>query len=131
MLGRISAIAARRPLIFGAATATVKTTAADVLVQTTIEDRSLAELDTKRTAVFTIFGGAWMGVGQYLLYCRLFEAWVPGTTAAASLQKAALDQLCHVPLLYFPIFYCVDALLQGAWAAGRGVEHVRTKLRTE
>ena len=131
MLARLSSIASRQPLLFGAATATVKTTAADVLVQTTIEGRRFSELDTKRTAVFTIFGGAWMGVGQYLLYCRLFEAMVPGTTAIASVQKACLDQLCHVPLLYFPIFYCVDGFLQGAWAAGRGVEHVQTKLKTE
>ena len=100
MLARLSSIASRQPLLFGAATATVKTTAADVLVQTTIEGRRFSELDTKRTAVFTIFGGAWMGVGQYLLYCRLFEAMVPGTTAIASVQKACLDQLCHVPLLY-------------------------------
>ena len=62
MLARLSSIASRQPLLFGAATATVKTTAADVLVQTTIEGRRFSELDTKRTAVFTIFGGAWMGV---------------------------------------------------------------------
>ena len=79
------------------------------------------------------FGGAWMGVGQYLLYCRLFEAMVPGTSAGASLAKMGLDQLCHVPFLYFPFFYTVDALLQGHWAKGfdAGVAHVKTKLQTE
>ena len=64
-----------------------------------------------------------MGFGQYYLYCRLFERLVPGTTALASAGKAALDQLVHVPLLYFPLFYSIDALLQGAW--GRGLWAVR------
>ena len=36
-----------------------------------------------------------------------------------------------MPLLYFPIFYAVDALLQGAWARGSGLAHVQTKLRNE
>ena len=133
MLARFSGLAARRPMMVGAATATVKTTAADVLVQTALEGRRIEQLDTRRTLVFTIFGGCWMGVGQYLLYCRLFEWWVPGTTALASASKAALDQLVHVPLLYFPIFYSVDALLQGAWTRGlnEGVAHMRAKLETE
>ena len=95
MLGRLGRLAARQPMLFGAATATVKTTAADVLVQTAIEGRSLDSLDVRRTAVFTVFGGAWMGVGQYLLYCRAFEVMVPGTTAGASLAKMCLDQLVH------------------------------------
>ena len=133
MLSRFSSLAARRPMLVGAATATVKTCSADVLVQTTLEGRRFDQLDTKRTAVFTIFGGCWMGFGQYLLYCRLFEYWVPGTTALASASKAALDQLVHVPLLYFPIFYSIDALLEGQWARGAdaGLAHMRTKMSEE
>ena len=133
MLSRFSRLSARWPMAVGIASATAKTTSADLLVQTTVEGRSIDEIDTTRTLVFTCFGGLWMGAGQYLLYCRLFERMVPGTTAAASAIKMALDQLVHVPLLYFPIFYSTDALLQGKWAKGfdHGVTHVRTKLRTE
>ncbi|EOD12086.1 hypothetical protein EMIHUDRAFT_104368 [Emiliania huxleyi CCMP1516] len=129
----LNAMAAARPVAFGATSAAVKTTAADVLVQTAVKGRSLETLDLRRTAVFTLFGGGWMGFGQYYLYCRLFERLVPGTTALASAGKAALDQLVHVPLLYFPLFYSIDALLQGAWARGVacGVEHVQHRLRTE
>ena len=91
-----------KAVLFGAATAR-KATAADVLVQTTIE--------LQAPAVFTIFGGAWMGVGQYLLYCRLFEAMVPGTTAIASVQKRSALPRAAVVLSNF--------LLRGRVPPGR------------
>jgi len=133
MLARINRLASAQPMAFGAATAAVKTTAADVLVQTAVEGKELRQVDTRRTLTFTLFGGLWMGVGQYTLYCKVFEAMVPGKTPVASAGKAALDQLVHVPLLYFPFFYAVDGFLQGAWARGvdTGVAHIRQKLSTE
>lgn len=111
------------------ASATVKTTSADVLVQSIVEGRRLpSELDTRRTAVFALFGGLWMGMGQYWLYCRVFEVLIPAKTVSGSLGKMALDQGVHVPCLYFPIFYTIDAWLQ---QADDVAEHVRHKCRTE
>lgn len=128
LLPRLSAALKAHPLKAAIASATVKTTTADVMVQTVVEGRSLSELDRRRTAVFTLFGGLWMGAGQYLLYCRVFEALLPAKSAGASLGKMFLDQGVHVPLVYFPIFYSIDALLQ---EADDVIAHVQTKVRTE
>ena len=37
-----------------------------------------------------------------MLYCRVFEALLPARTVLHSAGKMALDQFCHVPLLFLP-----------------------------
>ena len=44
---------------------------------------------------------------RYVLYCRVFEALLPARTVLHSAGKMALDQFCHVPLLFLPVFYSV------------------------
>ena len=39
---------------------------------------------------------------RYVLYCRVFEALLPARTVLHSAGKMALDQFCHVPLLFLP-----------------------------
>ena len=146
---QISAALQRRPFMFACVSATVKTTTADLLVQTTVERRE--EIDVRRLAAFTIFGGLWMGAGQYMLYCKLFEALLPAKTAAAGVGKMVLDQFVHVPFVWFPMFYTVgthpyvahytlaaahngvyvDAWVQGAWSRGEGADYVMTKYTNE
>jgi hypothetical protein len=131
MFVRVSDALRRRPMLFACASATTQTFCADVLVQTSLEQRSVAQLDLHRTAAFTLFGAGWVGCGQYVLFCKVFEALVPSATAAASVGKMALDQFLHVPLLYFPIYFSVDAWIQGKVAAGEGFAHVQHKFDTE
>ena len=108
MVSRLSDSLRRRPVAFAFASATTKTFTADVLVQATLEGKCRPEdLDWRRTAAFTIFGGGWMGLGQYGLYCQVFERMLPARTSTHALGKMALDQFLHVPFLYFPIFYTV------------------------
>ena len=126
MLARVGSALRARPFVGACTTATVKTSAADLCVQTVIEGRSLDEIDRQRLATFSVFGFVWMGAGQYVLYCRVFEALLPARTVLHSAGKMALDQFCHVPLLFLPVFYSVDA-----WLRGEGLEHVRQKYERE
>ena len=113
MLGRIGSALRARPFLGACTSATVKTSAADVMVQTVIEGRGVDEVDRRRLAAFSIFGCLWMGAGQYVLYCRVFEALLPARTVLHSAGKMALDQFGHVPLLFLPVFYSVDAWVRG------------------
>ena len=109
MFARLSAAARRRPILLAVASGTVKASSADLLVQTTLEQRRPKDLDLRRLSAFTMFGGLWMGLGQYVLYCQLFELLLPARTVFASGGKMLLDQFVHVPFLYFPMFYTVGA----------------------
>jgi hypothetical protein len=112
LLRRLNGLALRRPFAFACGSAVVKSTSADVLVQTAIERRDA--LDAQRTAAFALFGLGWMGAGQYLVYVRLLPALLPATTTRAVLGKVALDQFVHVPFVFMPLFYLVDGWVQGA-----------------
>tara|TARA_B100000513_G_scaffold117719_1_gene51734 strand:- start:1336 stop:2157 length:822 start_codon:yes stop_codon:yes gene_type:complete len=124
-LQRLSQVVARRPWSAACASATIKTTLADLMVQSCIEKR--AELDRKRTATFAIFGCCWMGAGQYFLQCRVIEALLPGRSLMLTAGKVALDQFVHAPFLFFPFFYCVDAAVQGRPI----IEHTARRYRAE
>ena len=123
MLGRIGSALRARPFLGACTSATVKTSAADVMVQTVIEGRGVDEVDRRRLAAFSIFGCLWMGAGQYVLYCRVFEALLPARTVLHSAGKMALDQFGHVPLLFLPVFYSVDAWVRGHEIVSQSVSH--------
>mmetsp|Transcript_53189 Transcript_53189/g.122217 ORF Transcript_53189/g.122217 Transcript_53189/m.122217 type:complete len:187 (-) Transcript_53189:179-739(-) len=124
VINLLSASARRYPLAVACASTTLKTTSADVIVQTFIERRE--KLDYKRTAAFTIFGCGWMGAGQYFVYCKLLEALLPARTVSAALGKMSLDQFIHVPFVFMPIFYLTDACVQG-----EGISYARQKYENE
>ena len=113
MFAALNSALRRRPFLGACAVATVKTTSADVMVQTVVEGRSLEQIDQRRLCAFSIFGCLWMGAGQYVLFCQVFEAMLPAPTVLHSLGKMALDQFAHVPLLFLPVFYSVDAWVRG------------------
>ena len=56
VLARVGSALRARPFLGACASATLKTSAADVMVQTLIEGRAVDELDRRRLAAFTIFG---------------------------------------------------------------------------
>lgn len=83
-----SSWAARAPFFSQVTVATLKTVAADMLVQTLVEKKSIADLDVRRLGVFAGFGCLYLGCAQYAIYVkgmsRLFN-------------KAALDKFCNAP----------------------------------
>lgn len=66
------------PIKFGVGVATVKTQAADLLTQKSLEGKSWAEIDWRRNGLFTVFGFAYQGCFQYYLYVTLFSRWFAG-----------------------------------------------------
>lgn len=130
MIGRIwspiNKLAERFPLGFSVAYGGAKTVAADALVQKYMEDR--AELDTRRQAIFLLFGCFQVGFVQYQIYVNGFTRLFPTAAqfSAKSLADKAkdavglrnlaaqvgLDQLVYHPLCYFPVFYTCKELIE-------------------
>ena len=77
----------RHPLAIAITVATVKTAAADLLVQTQIE--RLERIDWSRVALFTAFGSLYFGAFQYFLYVKCFSSWFD----AARLSSMSLRQI--------------------------------------
>ena len=58
-------------------TATVKTSAADVVVQTIVEKKRLSELDLRRNFIFVFFGLTYLGGFQWYLLINKYRQWFP------------------------------------------------------
>ena len=61
MWSRLKTIPVRHPLAFGAGFTCLKTTGADLFVQTQLEGREFSAVDWRRTAVYSAFGFCYMG----------------------------------------------------------------------
>ena len=134
MLRLVSRWANSRPLALACATTTAKTTSADLIVQVWVENKT--EIDRPRTAAFAIFGCLWMGAGQYFIYAKLLERWLPASDILSSSGKVMLDQFVHVPFVFMPIFCltdgCVSAMTTHALMSGSDVvRFARNKYRRE
>lgn len=117
------------PILFGATVTSVKTFAADMTVQKTVEN--CATLDWKRVTVFASFGFVYMGVVQYFVYVRFMTGMLfrnAPVFAAKSLRdkmkdprgcaeviaQVALDQFVHMPFMFFPCYYLTKELVMGS-----------------
>lgn len=137
---RVDLLARKWPIAFACGTATVKTTSADLLVQTAVERKKWAWpqserkgngfIDWRRTAAFSVFGLVWMGGAQYGIYSVAFERLFPASRLGqfkSTGMKVFVDQFLHVPFLFFPVFYGIDG-----WIKEKPVlHHVEQKWRTE
>ena len=135
-------LAKHRAFEFGAACAGAKAIVADVLVQRVAEGRTDDQMDLKRIAVFGVFGTLYSGVWQFYLFNRIMPRLVPGTASfaakplrqkladAAGMRGLALQVFIenglNNALLYFPIFYSLQSMLQGCGMAHSLVEGPRT-----
>ncbi|GAB4824103.1 hypothetical protein N2152v2_011149 [Parachlorella kessleri] len=104
------------PFTTGVITTGLKTSAADFFAQKVIEGRK--EIDWTRHAVFVTFGFAYLGGFQYYLYNVKFTQWCGAITQtfghrATAPIKTAIDQFIHHPLLYFPTFFAMKAVVSG------------------
>ena len=66
-------VAKRYPFATQATVATLKTGAADILVQMQVEGRSWEEVDLRRSSLFFLFGFAYLGVAQWGIYVVGFQ----------------------------------------------------------
>mmetsp|Transcript_21700 Transcript_21700/g.43060 ORF Transcript_21700/g.43060 Transcript_21700/m.43060 type:complete len:214 (+) Transcript_21700:39-680(+) len=126
---RLFAIPKRHPFAFQLGFATVKTAAADYLVQRTMEKKKHSEVDWKRNLVFTAFGGAYLGGFQWLIYVTMFRRWFPHMDKFASqtlkekmknrpgqidlAKQVGFDNFIHYTFIYFPTFYIFKESIQG------------------
>ena len=117
--------AQRAPFSSQVAVATTKTIAADMLVQTAVESKSLQDVDYRRVGVFGAFGFLYLGVVQYGLYVkcmqRVFDKVALQNFCNAPIREKirdkvglkilagtiALDFFLIQPLLYWPTYYAV------------------------
>jgi hypothetical protein len=122
------AIPKKHPNAFQIAIACVKTGAADLLVQTQVEGRTLSydkggngTVDTKRSWLFCAFGGLFLGVFQGHLLVTLFARWFPTMKKMAALpfskkitytaglldvlKMSLFDIFVYSPFMYFPTFF--------------------------
>jgi hypothetical protein len=81
--------AKRAPFVSQVIVATGKTIAADVLVQTVVENRTLHEINMQRVGIFAGFGFLYLGVVQYGLYVKGMQR---------LFNKEALDKFCNAPI---------------------------------
>ena len=131
--------AQRAPFSSQVAVATTKTVAADLLVQTAVEGKSLQDVDYRRVAVFGAFGCLYLGVVQYGLYVkgmqRVFDKVALDKFCNASIREKirdkaglkilagtiALDFFLIQPALYWPAYYAVKEVgFRDADAGARG-----------
>lgn len=101
------------PFASGLVLTTLKTSAADLMVQLAVEKKT--NIDKKRNSLFSIFGLTYLGGWQYYLYNHLLEK-----NFKAPLTKVLIDQCIHHPLGYFPAFYTLKTIvyqqpLSAAW----------------
>jgi hypothetical protein len=120
----------RRPRVFNVMAATLKTWAADAIVQVAQRrhDRSV-QFDWTRSLAFAAFGFLYVGVLQWILYVTLLTWMFPDAVIFANaplsikihdrigqlelLGQIFMDNCVITVLIYFPIFYIVKELVQG------------------
>lgn len=132
------------PFAFQLFVATVKTAAADLMVQTVAERKSLAEVDWKRNAIFVVFGFAYLGGFQWFLMVHKYRQWFPTMDKFAKMSFAEkikytpgiidagkmvlFDLVVHLPILYFPTYYAVKESVGGeSWNPAVWVQDGLTK----
>lgn len=123
---RLLAWPKRRPFEFQLIVATVKTSAADYLVQKHLEKKE--KIDWRRNMVFTAFGGLYLGGFQWLIYVTAFRRWFPnmdkfaGQTLREKMKnrpgqldlakQVSFDNFIHYTFIYFPVFYVFKETIQ-------------------
>ncbi len=75
----------RHPVIIAVCVATIKTAAADIIVQTQIE--GCESVDWRRVGLFTAFGACYFGAFQYFLYVKCFSWWFDAVRLAKMNMK--------------------------------------------
>jgi hypothetical protein len=119
----------KHPFLFQLGIATGKTAAADLIVQTVAEGKTLSQVDWKRNGIFVVFGFVYLGGFQWWLMVTKYRQWFPTMDRFAKLSFAEkvkdtagildagkmvlFDLMVHLPFLYFPAYYAVKEFVGG------------------
>ena len=91
------------PLATAFFTCLVKGSASDAVAQLQVERRD--SMDWKRNFSFAFFSGAYLGIGQHLIYNVAFALiFGTGTDMITGMKKVIADSTVHVPLIYLPLY---------------------------
>lgn len=124
MLRAVQQAFQRHPMKIGSAVTGLKTSVADLIVQTGYEQRET--IDWRRNLVFSGFGLCYLGAFQYVQYSVWFPVLFPGSSAGAVAKKVLFDQTINTGLWYFPLFYCVqNCVMKSKFSAANGLEGLK------
>jgi len=139
--GAIKTFPQRKPVMTNIIIATVKTAAADAIVQSAEGKNTFDTFDFKRNAVFTAFGFGYLGVAQWFIYVTVFTRLCPHAVRFSNLSMAdkmkdklgqkdlvkqiLYDNFVHYTFIYWPVFYCFKELIQGS---GFGMDTVQAAM---
>ena len=99
----MNAVAERHPVATAVTVTATKAGVADLMVQFVVEGRET--VDTRRTLLFTSFGGSYQGLWQYFMYNKLYEGIWPGRGWKNTIAKIAASNIISDPVFFFPTFY--------------------------
>ena len=127
---KVQSLSICRPFLAQLAVSTVKTTAADLVVQTFAEKKPLRDIDLRRTAIFAGFGFAYLGCFQWYLLINTYSKWFPTMKHFAALplreklrckqgliegvKMVIFDVVVHSPMIYFPSYYTLKEFVGGS-----------------
>jgi hypothetical protein len=109
--------------------ATLKTSAADLVAQCVIEQKSIFDVDWKRNAVFCLFGAAYLGGFQYFYQVNVFKrifsdaerftklpwaAKLSDTKGLGQLAGQIVADLTVMVFVYLPTFYVFKGFVFGS-----------------
>ena len=101
----------REPFKSALVVTTVKTVAADLIVQFAVQRQ---EWDPRRTALFGAFGLIYQGAAQYVVVNIVIERMFPGQMTRAVVAKCAVMNGLADPLLFLPTFYIFKETIRTA-----------------
>jgi hypothetical protein len=126
----------RRPWAFNVLVATLKTFAADLIVQLSSPkpESTRFVFDWRRSMLFTSFGCLYVGMAQWFFYISVFSRLCPDAMAFANkpfalklldkvgqedlLIQVFVDQFVISPFVYFPVFYILKEVFLSPKDAG-------------
>eukprot|EP00924_Labyrinthula_sp_SR-Ha-C_P007510 maker-scaffold_24-snap-gene-5.47-mRNA-1 protein AED:0.34 eAED:1.00 QI:0/0/0/1/1/1/2/0/227 len=88
-----------------------KATLADVTAQKIFEKKE--HLDKRRTLIFFIFGGSYSGIICHIIYTKIYPFFFPELKLINTIGMILCDNLINTPLIFYPIFYNIKALVEG------------------
>lgn len=127
-LSAYPALARKRPLAVAFVTCAFKSGCADMIAQSMearLEHRPTT-IDYRRTAAFSLFGGAYTGCAQLVIYNRVF-AWLfgEGRSVRAVASKVLADNLILMPFVAMPLNFIACATLAQGGSVSDGLAAMR------
>ena len=108
------------PLVTAFATCWVKGSASDDIAQLQLEGKE--RVDWNRNLAFGFFSGAYLGIGQHLIYNVAFaRVFGTKTDLFTGLKKVVADSTIHVPCIYLPLYYPFKTVVLGEGSARDGL----------